>query len=155
MALTLPDRRLESVLPAVQRIQEAAGPFLGEVLEAEEARSGCARSSIAAKVGSNYYQCIVHAEVHQSFAGSSQATERAHTLLDKAVGLKCLAALLGMGRDRVRRQEAGAPDLRCGRKEGRSRETTWSVDGFLKILYDSLAETLPDQRLSSYFHFSL
>ena len=70
-------------------------------------------------------------------------------LLDKRVGFKCLASLLGVGHGRVRKRSCQAPDLRHGKREYQSKPGTWTVDGFLQIAYDSIAETLPDQFLSS------
>ncbi|CAL1151353.1 unnamed protein product, partial [Cladocopium goreaui] len=40
---------------------------------------------------------------------------------------------------------SGAPDLRHGQRPYMSKASTWSVDGFLRIAYDAVAETLPDQ----------
>lgn len=72
-----------------------------------------------------------------------------YMLLDKSVGAKCLAALLGIGHGRLGKGAAGAPDLRFGKREHESKPATWSVDGFLQVAYDAIAETLPDQLLSS------
>ena len=66
-------------------------------------------------------------------------------LLDKDVGRKCLMRLLGIGQERLDRQASGAPDLRFGRKEHKSQPGTFTVDAFLQVAYDSIAETLPDQ----------
>ena len=74
-------------------------------------------------------------------------------LLDKPVGFKCIAALLGVGHSRIRTKSRGAPDLRHGKRQYESKPGTWSVDGFLQIAYDSIAETLPDQSLA-YIFFS-
>lgn len=68
-------------------------------------------------------------------------------LLDKVVGFKCLASLLGIGTGRLRKGMASAPDLRRGKRTYMSKPSTWSVDGFLRIAYNSVAETLPDQFL--------
>ncbi|CAK9001621.1 unnamed protein product, partial [Durusdinium trenchii] len=40
---------------------------------------------------------------------------------------------------------SGAPDLRFGRREHRSRPQTYTMDAFLQIAYESIAETLPDR----------
>lgn len=69
-------------------------------------------------------------------------------LLDKPVGFKCLATLLGVGHSRVRKSTSGAPDLRHGQRAYQSRPGSWTVDGFLQVAYDSIAETLPDQSLN-------
>ena len=72
--------------------------------------------------------------------------------LDKGIGFKCLASLLGVGGDRLSKKAAGAPDLRFGKRERKSGSGTWSVDGFLQVGYDAIAETLPDELLSSQFY---
>ena len=69
-------------------------------------------------------------------------------LLDKQTGFKCMAALIGVGHMRVRKSTAGAPDLRHGKRAYESKPGTWTVDGFLQVAYDSIAETLPDRSLS-------
>ena len=66
-------------------------------------------------------------------------------LLDKEVGRKCLAALVGVGHRRLRTKSQGAPDLRYGKREHQSKPGSWTVDGFLQIIHDSIAETLPDR----------
>lgn len=69
------------------------------------------------------------------------------TLLDQPIGFICLATLLGVGRARLGKKSSGAPDLRQGRRPHRSRPGTWTVDGFLQVAYDAIAETLPDECL--------
>ena len=71
------------------------------------------------------------------------------TLLDRPVGFKCLASLLGVGGARLDRRAGAAPDLRHGSHEHRSKPGTWTVDGFLQVAYDAIAETLPDEFLVS------
>ena len=80
-------------------------------------------------------------------ATTNDNRDKQFTLLDKPVGFKCLAALLGVGTGRLRRGMSGAPDLRHGQRPYMSKASTWSVDGFLRIAYDAVAETLPDQLL--------
>lgn len=75
-------------------------------------------------------------------AGSTSAGSK---LLDKPVGLGCLASLMGIGRNRLHKVDCGNPDLRFGKREYRSKALTWSVDSFLQIAYDRIAETLPDK----------
>lgn len=70
------------------------------------------------------------------------------TLLDKPVGSVCLASLLGIGDKRLRKAQSGAPDIRHGRRMYRSKPGSWSVDSFLQISYDRIAETLPDETLA-------
>ena len=66
---------------------------------------------------------------------------------------KCLVALMGIGKSRLQRLEGGAPDLRFGRREYRSRAGTWTIDSFLQICYDNIAETLPDRFLSDVLQY--
>ena len=70
-------------------------------------------------------------------------------LLDRPMGRKCLAKLIGMGQDRMSRQASGAPDLRFGHREHRSQPGSFTVDAFLQVAYDSIAETLPDKYLAT------
>lgn len=67
--------------------------------------------------------------------------------LEKEVGFKCLASLLGVGHKRLHRLEHTTPDLRYGKKPYMSKPGTWTVDAFLKASYESIAETLPDKLL--------
>lgn len=71
------------------------------------------------------------------------------TLLDKAVGFRCLASLLAVGSSRLEKKASAAPDLRFGKREHRSKPGSWTVDGFLQVAYDAIAETLPDEHLVS------
>ncbi|CAK9026556.1 unnamed protein product [Durusdinium trenchii] len=52
---------------------------------------------------------------------------------------------MGIGRNRLHKVDCGNPDLRFGKREYRSKALTWSVDSFLQIAYDRIAETLPDK----------
>lgn len=52
---------------------------------------------------------------------------------------------MGVGTNRIRRLQNGAPDLRYGTREYRSKAGTWTIDGFLQVAYDNIAETLPDR----------
>lgn len=81
------------------------------------------------------------------FASGDALGNSAFRLLDQTVGAKCLARLLGVGSNRLRKSMSGAPDLRFGRREHRSRPQTYTVDAFLQIAYESIAETLPDRLL--------
>ena len=80
---------------------------------------------------------------------TSGSGRTACTLLDKSVGFKCLASLLGVGGSRLEKNAGGAPDLRYGKKKHCSKPGTWTVDGFLQVCYDAIAETLPDECLDS------
>ena len=71
------------------------------------------------------------------------------TLLEKPVGFRCLASLLGVGGARLDKKSGAAPDLRYGKHEHRSKAGTFTVDAFLQVQYDALAETLPDELLIS------
>ena len=76
----------------------------------------------------------------------SGSTSAGTKLLDKDVSPSCLASLLGIGKARLRKVESGAPDLRYGKRaEPRSSALAWTVDSFLQIAYDRIAETLPDK----------
>ena len=86
-------------------------------------------------------------KVQMCLASSNQSDCKQFMLLDKLVGFKCLAALLGVGTHRLRKGMANAPDLRHGKRPYMSRPGTWSVDGFLRMAYDSVAETMPDELL--------
>ena len=71
------------------------------------------------------------------------------TLLDKAMGFRCLASLLGVGTARLDKKASATPDLRFGKRQHRSQPGSWTVDGFLQVAYDAIAETLPDEFLVS------
>ena len=62
------------------------------------------------------------------------------------VGAKCVASILGIGSSRLRKGAAMVPDLRCGKDKSMSQRDTWSIDAFLTVLYEGIAETLPDRR---------
>ena len=87
-------------------------------------------------------------QVQSSLASSSSGWKK-YTLLEKEVGHKCLAALLGVGHKRLHKLESTRPDLRYGQKPYMSKPGTWTVDAFLKISYDAVAETLPDELLDN------
>ena len=89
---------------------------------------------------------VVSTQLYLSSSGSG--TTVSWSLLEKPVGAKCLSSLLGIGQARLRKSAGGTPDLRYGSKEHRSRPGTWTVDGFLLVSYDSIAETLPDRLLT-------
>ena len=64
---------------------------------------------------------------------------------------------MGIGKRRLQRLEGGAPDLRYGKREYRSRAGTWTIDSFLQICYDNIAETtrpVPFGCSSAYFYYS-
>ena len=86
-------------------------------------------------------------------AGSGGATSC--TLLDRPVGFRCLASLLGVGGSRLEKKGSAGPDLRFGKHEHRSKAGTFTVDAFLQVQYDALAETLPDEFLVSTHNSSM
>lgn len=92
----------------------------------------------------------INSELQSAFSGNGSNSIK-YTLLEKGVGPKCLACLLGIGRGRLGRTCVGAPDLRYGKKVHESKAGTWSVDAFLQVSYDAVAETLPDRFLNRMF----
>lgn len=67
------------------------------------------------------------------------------TYCGERVGRECLCALLGIGVNRLRKAFNMVPDLRVGKDKTGSHESTFSVDAFLSMLYNNVAETLPDR----------
>lgn len=86
-------------------------------------------------------------QVQLSLATTS-AGQKEFKLLDSTIGFKCMASLLGVGTGRLRKGCNLVPDMRHGRREPTNKPGSWSVDGFLRMAYDSTAETLPDKFLS-------
>ena len=83
------------------------------------------------------------AELQLSVEGSGHI--ESVTFLNQPVGLACLAKILGVGKNRLRKSGNMIPDMRFGKcKEGSSSES-FSIDAFLTTLYNSVAETLPDR----------
>lgn len=68
------------------------------------------------------------------------------TFLEQEVGFRCLASLLGVGTNRLRRSGNTAPDLRLGKDKSGSQKESFSIDAFFATLYQSVAETLPDRQ---------
>ena len=66
--------------------------------------------------------------------------------LGRPVGRVCLCTLLAIGINRLRKALTMAPDLRIGKSKSGSQLTSHSVDAFLSMLYEGIAETLPDRR---------
>ena len=64
------------------------------------------------------------------------------------MGRQCLCTLMSIGINRLRKGLSMTPDLRIGKVKSGSRAETFSVDAFLSILYEGLAETLPDRPVS-------
>ena len=69
--------------------------------------------------------------------------------LGKAVGRVCFCNLMGIGQGRLKKALCmmPMPDLRIGQDKSHSRSGTHSVDAFLSILYEGVAETLPDREV--------
>ena len=67
------------------------------------------------------------------------------TFMGKDVGRACLCMILGIGINRFRKALALSPDLRVGRICQGQRQAAYSVDAFLSVLYEGVAETLPNK----------
>ena len=65
--------------------------------------------------------------------------------MGKEIGRECLCAVLGIGINRLRKGLNLIPDGRVGLQKSGSHRDTASVDAFLSVLYEGLAETLPDR----------
>ena len=70
-----------------------------------------------------------------------------YTFLGHEVGRACLCALFGIGKSRLNKAISLQPDLRIGKDKSGTSLAARSVDAFLSILYQSVAETLPDRFL--------
>jgi hypothetical protein len=83
--------------------------------------------------------------LHTIFGNGHSSGALQFTFVGQLVGRECLCSLLGIGVNRLRRALNLVPDLRFGHdKTGTKRETA-SVDAFLTVLYNGVAETLPDR----------
>lgn len=130
--------------------------FPGQILDFGQARSRCSSSLVAHQEFLRGYLTInsllpteplpVTTTTQVQQAGSIAAGCQ---LLDKKISPKCLASLLGIGSNRLRRVEGGAPDLRYGKREYKSKPSTFTIDSFLQICYHNIAETLPDKFLDT------
>lgn len=76
---------------------------------------------------------------------SSDRTRREYYFLGKYMKRVCFEGLLGLSSHRIDR--IGAVDLRYGKQEMRPSQFTASIDAFCLILYNSLAEPLPNKLL--------
>lgn len=74
-----------------------------------------------------------------------ERTRREYYLLDKYMKRVCFEGLLGLSSHRI--DKIGAVDLRYGKQEMRPSQFTASIDAFCLILYNSLAEPLPNKLL--------
>lgn len=87
------------------------------------------------------------AKLRACFSGCAEADQRTDvTFLGKEVGKACLCKLLAVGQKRLRRAQSMTPDCRFGKNKQESRSGTYSVDAFLSMMYDGVAETLPDRQ---------
>ena len=77
---------------------------------------------------------------------NGDGTVESLSFLGSEISHKCLAAVLGIGKSRLKRGMDCAVDLRFGKQRSESRKDTWSVDAFLALQYEGVAETLPDRR---------
>lgn len=84
-------------------------------------------------------------QLHTIIGGHQSDNIRNFAFLGKAVGRQCLCDLLGIGVNRFRRCLNIQPDLRIGMNKSGSQKLTYSVDAFLTIQYEGVAETLPDR----------
>lgn len=85
-------------------------------------------------LSSKFQQCV-----------DGRGTIEQYKFLEKEVSGPCLAALLGVGKGRLRKSTGLSPDLRFGSARKGSHEQTYSVDSFLTTMYQQVAETLPDR----------
>lgn len=76
---------------------------------------------------------------------SSKPTRREFHFLGKYMKRVCFQGLLGLSSHRIDRM--GAVDLRFGKQDIRPSQLTASIDAFCLIMYNSLAEPLPNKFL--------
>ena len=87
-------------------------------------------------------------ELHTTVGGHRSDPKKVdYTFLGKSVGRSCLCTLLAIGKGRFSRCTSLKPDLRIGKSKSGSQRSSWSVDAFLSVLYNGVAETLPDKLL--------
>ena len=67
------------------------------------------------------------------------------SFMGKEIGRACLCSILSIGINRFRKALSLAPDLRVGKVHTGQRQAAYSVDAFLSILYEGVAETLPNR----------
>ena len=128
--------------------------FPGQVLDFGKARSRCSSSLVAHQEFLNGFLTSLFPTESLPVTTTTQVQQSGSIaagcqLLDKQISPKCLASLLGIGSNRLRRAEGGAPDLRFGKKEYKSKPSTFTIDSFLQICYHNIAETLPDKFLDT------
>lgn len=84
-------------------------------------------------------------ELQTISADVNKDSVKSFTFLGRDVGRACLCAILGIGINRFRKALSMQPDLRIGANKSGQQKATYSVDAFLSVLYESVAETLPDR----------
>ena len=65
------------------------------------------------------------------------------------VGRACLCAILAIGKSRFAKCVSLQHDMRIGKSKAGTQRCAASVDAFLTVIYNGVAETLPDRRASS------
>lgn len=86
---------------------------------------------------------LVGSSDHGKTAGGRQTI---FTFLGQQIGRVCLCAVLSIGINRLRRALEVIPDMRIGvSRKGVRQQDSQSVNAFLGILYNGVAETLPDR----------
>lgn len=83
------------------------------------------------------------AKLNMSVDGSGPV--QSTRFLGQEIGFPCLAKLLGVGANRLRKGAKRTPDQRLGKERGGSKRETWSIDAFFTTMYTGIAETLPDR----------
>lgn len=151
-------RCFKRMLPAVPGFK-GVHFFPGQILDFGQARSRCSSSLVAHQefLKGDIWPSIHFSLLNLYLSPTTTQVQQAGSiaagcqLLDKKISPKCLASLLGIGSNRLRRAEGGAPDLRYGKREYKSKPSTFTIDSFLQICYHNIAETLPDKFLDTSF----
>lgn len=86
---------------------------------------------------------IVGSGEHHRIPGGRQTN---FTFLGQQIGRVCLCTVLSVGINRFRKALEVIPDMRMGvSRKGVRQPESQSVNAFLGILYNGVAETLPDR----------
>lgn len=85
------------------------------------------------------------AELHGQMADINLKNIKTITFMDEECGRACLCMIIGIGVNRLRKALSLAPDLRVGKVNAGQRQAAYSVDAFLSVLYEGVAETLPNR----------
>ena len=93
------------------------------------------------------------AKLHTLVGGHGQVVSRHQTnftFLGQSIGRLCLCTVMSMGINRFRKALEMKPDMRIGvSRKGMRQQSSQSVNAFLGILYNGVAETLPDRLIVS------